>query len=102
MVHLLLKAGLYTESTVSLKQNILPFVYHTSAVSNLHPVSQQMLLDNSCSLQRRIPMLAHCRWAFENVFVKQPGVLLLQDPPSKLQHLTAPDRLIENGISWVF
>ena len=73
-----------------LEQNILPFVYHTSFKSNKHPVPQQMLLDNSSSVQRRILNSEHFCWAFENVSVEQSGILLLQDSPSKLQHLTAP------------
>ena len=73
-----------------LEQNILPFVYHTSFKSNEHPVPQQMLLDNSSLVQRRIRNSEHFCWAFENDSVEQSGILLLQDSPSKLQHLTAP------------
>ena len=73
----------------SVEQNRLPFVYHTSSKLKLHPVLQQMLLANSSSVQRRIPNSEHSCLAFENVSVEQSGVSLSQDPPSKLQHLTA-------------
>ena len=72
------------------EQNILPFVYHTSSISKLHPVVQQILLANSSFVQRRIPNSEHSVLAFENVSVEQSGVLLLHDLLSKLQHLTGP------------
>ena len=53
-----------------------------------------MLLANSSSVQRRIPNSEHFSLAFENVSVEQSGILLLQEPPSKLQHLTAPVWLV--------
>ena len=79
----------------------IPFVDHTSSISNSHPVPQQILLANSSSVQRRIPNLEHSLLAFENVSVEQSGILLSQEPPSKLQHLTALVWLSEI-ISWEF
>ena len=64
------------------EQNILPFVYHTISLSNLHPVPQQISPPNSSSVQRRIPNSVHFWWAFENVSVEQSGMELSQDVPS--------------------
>ena len=74
----------------SVERNRLPFVYHTTPKSKSHPVPQQILLANSSSVQRRIPNSEHFCLAFENVSVLHSGISLSQDPPSKLQHLTAP------------
>jgi hypothetical protein len=64
-------------------------------------VEQQMLLANSSSVQRRIPKSEHSCLAFENVSVEHSGISLAQDPPSKLQHLTAPVWVVEIK-SWEF
>ena len=85
----------------SVEGNRLPFLYHTSSKSKEHPVPQQMLPANSSSVQRRIPNSEHSCLAFANVSVEQSGVSLSQDPPSKLQHLTAPVWVVEI-ISWEF
>ena len=71
----------------SVERNRLPFVYHTSFASKPHPVPQQILLANSSSVQRRIPNSEHFCWAFKNVSVKQSGISLLQDVPSKQVNL---------------
>ena len=79
-----------TDWLIPVERNKLPFVYHTSSKSKEHPVPQQMLPANSSSVQRRIPNSEHSCLAFENVSVEHSGISLSQDPPSKLQHLTAP------------
>ena len=66
----------------SVEQNSLPFLYHISSKSKLHPVLQQMLVFNSSTVHRRIPNSEHFSWASENVSVKQPIVSLSQEPPS--------------------
>ena len=66
----------------SVEQNSLPFLYHTMSESKPHPEVQQTLLNNSSSVQRRIPNSEHVCWASENVTVRQPIVSLSQDPPS--------------------
>ena len=64
------------------EQNSLPFLYHAISESKPHPEVQQMLLNNSSSVQRRIPNSEHACWASENVTVRQPISSLSQDSPS--------------------